>query len=188
MRRKLFRISIVIITIFVLFVSYSYATESFEIAKSCGGGFTATHNIYLIDQDGNVSQKVVSHILKNQNKEEIIGKINHKDAKELYADLMKIEFHNIKYMVPHSYSCSLGLTVDGNYHSVTWPGPSLPRELKKLEQILHKISKILDPLIEKHYKKEKERTANTQTERVVSDNKELKDNFKVSEPKPIQNE
>ena len=129
-----------------LFYGHSYAADTFEINTSCGGGFAATHHIYIISQDGIISEEVISHVLPQNNKEKkIIGRIDSREAKRLYSQLMEIDFNNINYSHPNNLSCSLTLSVGSKSHSVTWSNmanSSYPKEIKHIIDISKEIDYI----------------------------------------------
>ena len=149
---------VIMVTVLIFTVSAAYPSDTFIISTSCGGGIAANHNTHMINQDGVITRKVSSYVIPEQNKEEeIVGRINAGDAKQLYMRLMQIDFMNLNYSHPHNYSCSLSLAVDATVHTVTWPGDytakngagKAPAEIKQALDVFIKISTLLAPFVKK---------------------------------------
>ncbi|HUJ18368.1 MAG TPA: hypothetical protein VL197_10290 [Nitrospirota bacterium] len=141
------------IMIFIFLVSLSGAADTFTISKSSGGGFAATHHILSVNQDGVVTRKIISFVMPSQNnREEVVGKVNIEDAKHLYSRLRQIDFEKIEYHQPSNISASLGLTVNSKYYEVTWHGN--PEEIKAVLDIYNEMTKLLAPIIDPITKKD----------------------------------
>lgn len=119
------------------------ASDTFLISVSSGGGITASHNITSIDQDGFIYSKVVSFVLKENNKEEeIIGMISTNEAIKFYSRLQYINFNKIKYSKPGNWCFALSLTDNTGEHSVAWSDEPEIDEIKPVIDIYNEILEI----------------------------------------------